>query len=62
MFILFSVIITLVLSFIDRLTGVWDPALQTGLLSGVYALAVLIPTIAVGAGGCMISGGPAGGS
>jgi uncharacterized membrane protein YhaH (DUF805 family) len=42
MFVLFNVIITIVLGLIDRLVGI------SGVLSGIYGLAVLIPGIAVG--------------
>jgi uncharacterized membrane protein YhaH (DUF805 family) len=41
MFVLFNVIITIVLGLIDRLVGI------SGVLSGIYGLAVLIPGIAV---------------
>ncbi len=42
MFVLFSVIISVVLSIIDMILGL------TSVLSGLYALAVLLPSIAVG--------------
>jgi uncharacterized membrane protein YhaH (DUF805 family) len=42
MFVLFNVIITIALGLIDRLLGI------SGVLSGIYGLAVLIPGIAVG--------------
>lgn len=41
MFVLFNVIITIVLGLIDRLLGI------SGVLSGIYGLAVLVPGIAV---------------
>jgi uncharacterized membrane protein YhaH (DUF805 family) len=41
MFFLFNIIITVVLGLIDRLFGI------SGVLSGIYGLAVLIPGIAV---------------
>jgi uncharacterized membrane protein YhaH (DUF805 family) len=47
-FVLFSVIITLALSFFDSLVGLFDVASGIGLLSGIYSLAVLIPSISVG--------------
>jgi uncharacterized membrane protein YhaH (DUF805 family) len=46
-FVLFSVIISIVLSFIDKAIGFYDAQSGAGLLSGIYALAVLIPSIAV---------------
>jgi len=42
MFVLFNVIIIIALGLIDRLLGI------SGVLSGIYGLAVLIPGIAVG--------------
>jgi uncharacterized membrane protein YhaH (DUF805 family) len=42
MFVLFSVIVTIVLSLVEGIVG------GPGVLSGLYALAVLIPSIAVG--------------
>ena len=47
-FTLFNVIFSVVLSFVDGLTGTWNPESGVGLLSGIYSLAVLIPAIAVG--------------
>ena len=47
-FILFNVIISLVLGFIDGFLGLGDPEAGVGLLSVIYGLAVLIPSIAVG--------------
>jgi uncharacterized membrane protein YhaH (DUF805 family) len=47
MFILFNIIITVVLALIDILTGTFSPQAGVGLLGGLYALAVLIPSIAV---------------
>ena len=47
-FFLFSLLISIVLSIIDGATGSFDPETGLGLLSGVYSLAVLIPTLAVG--------------
>jgi uncharacterized membrane protein YhaH (DUF805 family) len=45
---LFNVIISLVLGFIDGFVGLGDPEAGIGLLSVIYGLAVLIPSIAVG--------------
>jgi uncharacterized membrane protein YhaH (DUF805 family) len=48
LFVLFNMIISFVLTFIDAFTGTLNPELGLGLLSGIYSLAVLIPSIAVG--------------
>jgi uncharacterized membrane protein YhaH (DUF805 family) len=45
-FVLFSLIVSLVLSAIDALLGTFGSA-NVGLLGGIYGLAVLIPSIAV---------------
>ena len=45
-FVLFNLIVSLVLSAIDALLGTFSSA-NVGLLSGIYGLAVLIPSIAV---------------
>lgn len=47
-FVLFSVIVTIVLTFIDSMVGVYDTETGVGLLSGIYSLAVLVPSISVG--------------
>jgi uncharacterized membrane protein YhaH (DUF805 family) len=47
MFFLFNLIITVVLALIDSLMGTFSPQAGLGLLSGLYSLAVLIPSIAV---------------
>lgn len=46
-FSLFSFIIIVVLSVIDMMTGTFNVNVGLGLLSGIYTLAVLIPSIAV---------------
>jgi uncharacterized membrane protein YhaH (DUF805 family) len=46
-FSLFSFIIIIVLSAIDIVTGTFNVNVGLGLLSGIYTLAVLIPSIAV---------------
>jgi uncharacterized membrane protein YhaH (DUF805 family) len=46
-FILFSTIVTIILSFFDGMFGVYDVNAGIGLLSGIYSLAVVIPSIAV---------------
>ena len=48
MFCLINVIVAMVFGFIDGLTGMYDEESGQGVISGVYQLAVLIPTIAVG--------------
>ena len=47
MFVLINFLITVVLSLIDILIGTFSPQTGVGLLQGLYALAVLIPFIAV---------------
>ena len=46
-FVLFNIIASVVLAMIDRMTGTFSADAGVGLLSGIYALAVLIPSIAV---------------
>jgi uncharacterized membrane protein YhaH (DUF805 family) len=48
-FVLFVVIISIVLTIVDRITGTYSAAYGTGLLGGLFTLAVLIPSLAVGA-------------
>ena len=47
MFVLFNSIASFILGFIDGATGMYDPVSGYGTISGIYSLAVLIPTIAV---------------
>ena len=47
MFTLFNLIILIVLSIVDRFTGTLNPSAGIGLLSGIYSLAVILPSIAV---------------
>lgn len=47
MFFLFNLIVLFVLSAVDAMTGTLSEASGLGLLSGIYALGVLLPTIAV---------------
>ncbi len=47
-FILFSMIASIVLTILDAMLGTLSPG-GTGLLSGIYSLAVFIPALAVGA-------------
>jgi uncharacterized membrane protein YhaH (DUF805 family) len=46
-FVLFSVIVSLVLSAIDLLLGTFSSSTNVGLLSGIYGLAIIVPSIAV---------------
>src|SRR4028118_1535698 len=46
-FVLFSLIVSLVLSAIDALLGTLSSSTNVGLLGGIYGLAIIIPTIAV---------------
>ena len=46
-FVLFNIIIGIVLAFIDVATGSFSAEVGMGLLSGIYFLAVLIPSVAV---------------
>jgi uncharacterized membrane protein YhaH (DUF805 family) len=47
-FVLFNLIVSVVLVFIDGMIGSYNQAAGVGVLSGIYTLAVLIPSIAVG--------------
>jgi len=46
-FFLFNIILGVVLALIDMLLGTFSAVSNIGLLSGIYSLAVLIPTLAV---------------
>ena len=46
-FVLFNLIVAFVLALIDMLIGTFSAMQNIGLLSGIYSLAVLIPTLAV---------------
>ena len=46
-FVLFSLIVSLVLSAVDALLGTSGFASNVGLLGGIYGLAIIIPSIAV---------------
>lgn len=48
-FLLFSTLIVIALSVIDGITGSYNEDTGWGLLSGLYSIAVLLPSIAVGA-------------
>lgn len=47
-FVLFNMLISIALTLIDGVTGSFSSEAGIGLLSGIYGLAVLIPSIAVG--------------
>ena len=46
-FVLFNVIVAVVLSIIDVALGTFSSSSNIGLLSGIYSLAVIIPTLAL---------------
>lgn len=46
-FVLFFVVISVVLSIVDAVIGTYDSASGVGLLSGIFGLALLVPSIAV---------------
>jgi len=46
-FVLFNIIISIVLRVIDRATGSFSAEAGMGLLGAIYALAILIPSVAV---------------
>ena len=46
-FILFNLIASLLLTLVDFMTGSLDAELGMGMLSGLYSLAILIPSLAV---------------
>ena len=46
-FVLFSLIVSLVLSAVDALLGTFSSSTNVGLLGGIYGLAIIIPSIAV---------------
>lgn len=46
-FVLFTLIISVILGIADNALGLVSPEVGTGILGGIYSLAVLIPSIAV---------------
>lgn len=46
-FVLFNIIASVILNFIDRAIGLYSAENGVGVLGGIYSLAVLIPAIAV---------------
>ena len=47
LFVLFNIVISCVLTIVDVMIGTYSQAVGIGVLAGIYALAVLIPGIAV---------------
>ncbi len=47
-FVLFNILVYVAFGFIDAMVGTFNGEDRTGLLSGIYSLAILIPSIAVG--------------
>ena len=48
-FVLFAVLIHIVLNVVDRMLGLYSAANGIGILGGIFGLAILIPSLAVGA-------------
>ena len=48
MFVLFSILISIVLTVVERVTGLYSAENGMGFLSSIYSLAILIPSISVG--------------
>ena len=46
-FVLFNIIVAVVLALVDMLLGTFSSSSNIGLFSGIYSLAVVIPTLAV---------------
>lgn len=46
-FVLFNLIVSIALGFIDGITGLFSPEAGIGLLGGIYSLAVLLPSLAL---------------
>lgn len=46
-FVLFNIIVSIVLAFVDSAAGTMNAAAGVGVLGAIYSLAVLIPSIAV---------------
>ncbi|MEM9302795.1 MAG: DUF805 domain-containing protein [Pseudomonadota bacterium] len=47
MFMLINALIVLALGMVDRTLGTWDAALSLGAVSGLYSLAVFLPSLGV---------------
>lgn len=48
MFVLFNILISIVLSIVERVTGLYSVDNGVGFLTSIYSLAILIPSISVG--------------
>ncbi|MFI7061085.1 DUF805 domain-containing protein [Kribbella sp. NPDC050124] len=48
MFVLFNVIVSIILSIVDNVIGTTYGAANSGVISSIYSLAVLLPSIGVG--------------
>ena len=48
-FVLFAVLIHIVLNIVDRMLGMYSAENGIGILGGIFGLAILIPSLAVGA-------------
>ena len=47
LFVAFNILIGGGLAFVDAVLGMWDPQTGYGVLSGLYTLAILVPSLAV---------------
>ena len=47
MFVLFTFVVEIILAIIDAIIGTYDTAVGMGLLSGLFYLAILVPSIAL---------------
>ena len=48
-FVLFNLLIVAGLTLVDTFVGTYDPIREIGLLSGLYGIGVILPSVAVGA-------------
>lgn len=48
-FVLFNLLIVAGLTLVDMFVGTYDPIREVGLLSGLYGIGVILPSVAVGA-------------
>ena len=48
-FVLFNLLIVAGLTLVDTFVGTYDPVREVGLLSGLYGIGVILPSVAVGA-------------
>lgn len=47
-FVLFNIIVSIILTILDIMIGTFNEQAGSGILSGIYSLGVIIPSIAVG--------------